>query len=80
MTQQNKDIKVTFSEIITRADNEGLTRKVNLYNSLLAKLCIERNWKLISNNNINKSHLNSYGLQSPFEQKTSIVAKTLNIF
>ena len=79
ITQQNKDIKVTFSEIITRADDESLTRKVNLYNSLLAKLCIERNWKLISNNNINKSNLNSYGLHLN-KNGTSILAKNFKNF
>ena len=62
ITQLHKDTKLTFSEIITRVDDESLTRKVTLYNSLLAKLCLERNWQLISHNNIDKSHLNSYGL------------------
>ena len=79
ITQENKDIKVTFSEIITRADDESLTRKVNLYNSFLAKVCIERNWKLISNNNINKSHLNSYGLHLN-KNGTSIIAKNFKHF
>ena len=79
ITQQNKDIKVTFSEIITRTDDESLTRKVNLYNSLLAKVCIERNWKLISNSNINKSHINSYGLHLN-KNGTSILAKNFKHF
>jgi hypothetical protein len=43
MITQNKDIKLTLSEIIT-SDNESLADKVNLYNELLANLCIERNW------------------------------------
>ena len=65
-------IKLTFSVIITRADDKSLTRKVNHYNRLFAKLCIERNWKLIGNNNINKSHLNKNG--------TSILAKSFKHF
>ena len=55
--QQNKGIKLTFSEVITRADDESLTSKATLYNTLLAKLCLERKWQVISNNNIDKSHL-----------------------
>jgi Trp operon repressor len=62
MITHNKDIKLTLSEIITRSDDESLADKVNLYNELLANLCIERNWGLIKNTNIKKGHLNNYGL------------------
>ena len=41
MITQNTDIKLTLSEIITRSDDESLADKVNLYNELLANLCIE---------------------------------------
>jgi hypothetical protein len=79
ITQLHKDTKLTFSEIITRVDDESLTRKVTLYNSLLAKLCLERNWQLISHNNIDKSHLNSYGLHLN-KNGTSILAKNIKHF
>ena len=62
MITQNKDIKLTLSEVITRSDDESLADKVNLYNELLANLCIERNWGLIKNTNIKKDHLNNYGI------------------
>ena len=58
ITQQSKNPKLTSSEIITRNDDECRIRKVTLYNSLLAKLRLERKWQLISNN-IDKFHLNS---------------------
>ena len=77
--QQNKDIKLTFSEIITRADDERLTSKVTLYNTLLAKLCLERKWQVISNNNIDKPHLSSYGLHLN-KNGTAILAKNIKHF
>jgi hypothetical protein len=48
ITQLNKDTKLTFSEIITRVDDESLTRKVTLYNSLLAKLCLGKGGRVFS--------------------------------
>ena len=76
ISQQNKDIKLTFSEIITRADDESLTSKVTLYNSLLAKLCLERKWQCIGNNNIDKSYLSRHGLHLN-KNGTAILAKNI---
>ncbi|CAB4034257.1 RNA-directed DNA polymerase from transposon BS [Paramuricea clavata] len=42
--------------------NSMLADKVNMYNEKLENLSLERNWGLIQHNNINKVHLNMYGL------------------
>ena len=68
-----------LDELTWNYPDESLTRKVTLYNSLLAKLCLERNWQLISHNNIDKSHLNSYGLHLN-KNGTSILAKNIKHF
>ncbi len=62
MITQSNDTKLTLSENIARSADESIANKVNLYNELLANLCIERNWGLIKNTNIEKGHLNNYGL------------------
>ena len=53
--------KVAISEIIQRADDK-LNTNVKKTNVLLAKVCKNNNWSLISNSDINTSSLNASGL------------------
>lgn len=49
MITEDNNTKLALTEIITRSNNETLDDKVNLYNELLANLCMERNWGLNKN-------------------------------
>ena len=60
--QEGNSIELTLSEVIARNDDALLADKVNAYNEKLENICLERNWGLIKHNNINKLHLNKYGL------------------
>ena len=55
---EDPKIVLTFSEVITRNDEKALADKVNLLvNKHLDKLCTQRNWGLISHENIKNTHL-----------------------
>jgi hypothetical protein len=60
---------------ITRSDDESLV-KINLYNELLTNIGIERNWGLVKNTNIKKSHFNYYGLHLN-ESGSAVLAKNI---
>lgn len=62
ITRVNENVKLSLSEVITRSDDHDMAEKVTIYNEQLARLCKERKWHLIRNNNIHKSHLNPYGV------------------
>lgn len=79
ISKENKDTKICFSEIITRNDDENLVGKVNNFNKLLANICLKRKWGLIINNNIDKSHLNNYGVHLNMKG-SAVLAKNIKHF
>ncbi len=56
---QDNNIDLIWSEIITRSDDHKLADKVNIVNKELNKLCKANNWGLIKNNNITRNLLNN---------------------
>ena len=77
--QEGNSIELTLSEVIARNDDALLADKVNKYNEKLENLCLERNWGLIKHNNINKLHLNKYGLHLN-QQGTAMLAGNFKRF
>ena len=72
----NPSTKVSISEIITRTDDPNLAAKIKRVNADIQKVCKQNNWRLISNENINRSHLNSYGVHLN-RQGTANLAKNI---
>jgi lysophospholipase L1-like esterase len=75
--QQNK-IDLILSSIITRNDDPSLATKVTKCNKLLNDLCIEQNWGLVDNSNIDKYQLNSYCLHLNTKGSASLAKNIKN--
>ena len=52
------ETEVAITSLITRTDDESLTRKVNDVNEVLKQTCIQKYWKYIDNTNITPEYLN----------------------
>ena len=51
----NSTAKVTISNIISRADNEELNKKVTESNKILKSFAKDRNWGFVDNSKISKN-------------------------
>jgi hypothetical protein len=73
---QDNNIDLIWSEIITRSDDHKLADKVNIVNKELNKLCEANNWGLIKNDNITRNLLNNSRLHLN-KEGTSTLAKNI---
>ena len=72
----NPSTKFTISAIIPRTDDSNLAAKIKQVNADVQKVCKQNNWGLTSNENINCSHLKSYGVHLN-RQGTAILSKNI---
>ena len=53
---------LVISQVITRSDDPNLAVKIKEVNKSISKLCTEKNWDVVSHDNIKSNHLNPYGV------------------